>query len=1203
MRLPRVAKYGILLLLAVLAAFLYAGLMPYALPTASLRARVFAPGARRTAEQFLHREQIAIPADYRCSVYFITQNKVKAYVEQTLGIWEANRVLQSDGLVYYWVVRWFSPGKNDCYLVRVSPDGAILGYRYNLANDAPAAETKDAKQVARDFALRTAGLRLAGYKQISSALIPQARRNDYSYTWERRNFTVGDAVQRVRIIVTGSRVISFQRYVSVPDAFLDGLERETKRGDLLANASFCLSLIFYLAALVAVIRGIITGAFHWQSGFWAAVLVTLVNLLNALNELPLAYADFEVSYSWPAYWTSHGTEIGLRLLATFLTTMLVVCGAEWYYRRTFPQHRPLYWWFTRAGLASDEGRKNLLFGYWLIPIQLAFVCVFYLLAEGCLHAWMPADIPYDNLFSTRAPWAYALLVGVEASVSEEFLFRVLAISWLKRVVKWEWLAITIPALVWGFGHCNYPNQPFYIRGIELTLWGIIFGYIFVRSGPLPSLIAHAGYNIAIAGTSFLTSITAAPRMNALVVLVLMLLPLALAVWFRRKREAAPDETPADNQALTDLMLRQRRERQQSVPLPETEPPPRPLPHLAWWLSGVFLLVALAICLADAFTTHRLTGSTPSYNWEKTNTNPFHGMLIDRTATIRIARAAVKQKKAAVDGWVMSAVSQTGDEDAELVHDYLGDYLADDDRDALKARLLTPELMWSVCWQKPLSAERWEVRLAADGTLWDIDHTLPENAPVIQLTSDQALGFAERALTLQGAPINHLQLAGVDYRNQPDGSSYQFSWTMLGLQIGNAQYLTEVKVTGNQVGAIERKFKVPDSYAFQQETENLRSIISEKLALLLFIVPAIWACILCIATLRRYRLPWRWGAGAAVAMALILLAYSVMKYPRDWADLTATESPLGLLLQTWLLNLAVMLLAAFFAFFCLPLLMAMWASAFPDLPGPRTWLSAILRPYRHRDTWRSALLAQVPIASLLLLVVAVMAMLDAIPSDGLSTDVQIPHWLVHAPALVASLTPGHFLPIFAGQDLLLPVFFRIGAAIVLGLVGMLAWLALVAFGKRIFRKAAYAVCCAGIFLALVVTATDDTRIEIMLTSLECLIIVTGLWALYRLVLRAQPLAIFVTIATAVLAVNAENFLWFPAYRLAGITIGIALIAVYGWAFLTSALARGRPAPIPVDEALVDMPEPGDGSPLEQLADALSGEEASASDKPTAENVPS
>ena len=40
----------------------------------------------------------------------------------------------------------------------------------------------------------------------------------------------------------------------------------------------------------------------------------------------------------------------------------------------------------------------------------------------------------------------------------------------------------VPAFMWSFLHSNYPQEPPYIRGIEIGLFGMVAGLVIFRSG-------------------------------------------------------------------------------------------------------------------------------------------------------------------------------------------------------------------------------------------------------------------------------------------------------------------------------------------------------------------------------------------------------------------------------------------------------------------------------------------------------------------------------------------------------------------------------------------------------------------------------------------------------------------------------------------------------------------------------------------------
>ena len=104
---------------------------------------------------------------------------------------------------------------------------------------------------------------------------------------------------------------------------------------------------------------------------------------------------------------------------------------------------------------------------------------------------------YTDVLSTHFPWLYPLTIGVYAATSEEFLFRLFAIPFLMRLTRSRVLAVVLPAFFWGFLHSTYPQQPGYIRGIEVGLIGIVAGVVMLRYGILATLVWHYTVDAAL----------------------------------------------------------------------------------------------------------------------------------------------------------------------------------------------------------------------------------------------------------------------------------------------------------------------------------------------------------------------------------------------------------------------------------------------------------------------------------------------------------------------------------------------------------------------------------------------------------------------------------------------------------------------------------------------------------------------------------
>jgi len=99
---------------------------------------------------------------------------------------------------------------------------------------------------------------------------------------------------------------------------------------------------------------------------------------------------------------------------------------------------------------------------------------------------------------------------------------------VERVTKSRVLAVILPAFSWSFLHSAYPQEPGYIRGIEVGIIGVVAGMVMLRWGILATLIWHYTVDASLVGMLLIRSNSLYFKISGVVVGAAALAPLALA---------------------------------------------------------------------------------------------------------------------------------------------------------------------------------------------------------------------------------------------------------------------------------------------------------------------------------------------------------------------------------------------------------------------------------------------------------------------------------------------------------------------------------------------------------------------------------------------------------------------------------------------------------------------------------------------------
>ncbi|HEV8611534.1 MAG TPA: CPBP family intramembrane glutamic endopeptidase [Thermoanaerobaculia bacterium] len=505
-----------------------------AFPEASIEFRVNRSQARLAGEKFLADLKRDI-AGARFAGRFDVDEEPKVYLERELGLERASRFYGTDAKVWRWRMRWFRSGVKEEERVEITPRGDLAGFESVRREDAPGARlTKEEARTRALAFLEKIGIAAGTLKSIEISPVTRPKRTDWNFVDEKRDFKMAEATVRYSTTVSGAEVTGFREVVHVPESWSRDYRRLRSK-NLTAGtvATFGLFLTF-IAMLGVLITKIVRRDVRWKLVAAFGAIAFVLALLSTLNAIPLTLYEYDTSSPLSSHLTK---ELVLGLLAAVATgagIAVIVAAAEPVYRERFREHLSLSGMFSRRGLRTKRFFLSVVLGYALTAFFFAYQAVFYVVAAR-FGAWAPAETPYSDLLNTALPWATVLLIGFLPAVSEEGISRMFSISFLDRLGAGRVAAVVVPAIIWGFGHAAYPNQPFYIRGAEVGLAGILMGLLMLRYGVLPLLVWHFTVDATYTAFLLLRSANLYYVVSGAIASGILLLPLTAALVSYRKR--------------------------------------------------------------------------------------------------------------------------------------------------------------------------------------------------------------------------------------------------------------------------------------------------------------------------------------------------------------------------------------------------------------------------------------------------------------------------------------------------------------------------------------------------------------------------------------------------------------------------------------------------------------------------------------------
>lgn len=313
--------------------------------------------------------------------------------------------------------------------------------------------------------------------------------------FKSKNKKIGESFLEWRISVHEDQVTSFQGKFNIPESFQMWLNDQDRSTSRMSIFSLIVSLLMTFTAIFFAIK------YRKQISFSRGLLLTftflVASVIHNINNYPAYKAIFAVmENSESIIILNLILSIAITLAMAAVVYLSLVTGDGLWRREgrnLWPRWKDLNY--------GNHVIRSMGIGYLFCLIILGFQRFMFFVGESYFDVWSVSDPSFSN-HNIWIPMLFPLLAWA-AAISEEAIYRLFGIIIFKKLFKNTFIAVLIPSMIWAMGHTQYPIYPAYTRFIEVTILGLIFGYILLKHGFITAIFTHVSVNSILMGLSLM----------------------------------------------------------------------------------------------------------------------------------------------------------------------------------------------------------------------------------------------------------------------------------------------------------------------------------------------------------------------------------------------------------------------------------------------------------------------------------------------------------------------------------------------------------------------------------------------------------------------------------------------------------------------------------------------------------------------------
>jgi hypothetical protein len=420
------------------------------------------------------------------------------FLQRAVGREGAQRLIAQGAPIYRYEAYFKQAGDPDSAWAQWHPAAGLLAWGVGVQEDAPGAllEGAEARHLVGEALAPLFGLDPGGWEErgVADRLRPQRR--DHTFVYERILREEPEIRERVTVSVAGDLVHRVDRVLVVPEEARRHTRAREAPVTALQYTGFALVAVMALGAFVVFLTRLRAGAVRLLP---AASVVALVGACFLITQL---LEPARLLLAWDPLWP--------RWVSGFQTLMLAAAGGAWILlvlfvviaagdavdRELGARRGDSLWLAARGHLAHPAVALASARGFLVGLLCGGALTLTALALEAAAGAWPPLQ-PQGFFFfalNSSVPALSTLLYFLMVALVEETGYRFFGASWLYSVTRLRWLAILVPAALYGITHTGLtfipPAEPFWGRALAFTAVGAVWGWAFLRYDALTVVLSH-----------------------------------------------------------------------------------------------------------------------------------------------------------------------------------------------------------------------------------------------------------------------------------------------------------------------------------------------------------------------------------------------------------------------------------------------------------------------------------------------------------------------------------------------------------------------------------------------------------------------------------------------------------------------------------------------------------------------------------------